>query len=243
MGGAPEKSMTSIAQLEANFLNSQYSTGPRTEKGKHRTRLNAYRHGLTGQLQLFTAEDHAAFEQHCVGILESLAPVGALEIDLAQSIAKDRWRLNRAWTLETSIFALGQTNHLGNGTPGREDPVELLTDQAHSQAHTWLTKGENIQLLALYEQRIQRSLEKKMAEFRTLRAERLAARRQALEEAQLVPQPKPTPKAPQKLPPAKAVAKPAQTPAKLQNGSVFSSPVGQSLPPDETAPTTGPQAG
>jgi hypothetical protein len=38
-------------------------------------------------------------------------------------------------------------------------------------------------LLSLYQQRIQRSIEKNMAELRTLRAERLAARQQAVEEA------------------------------------------------------------
>jgi hypothetical protein len=51
--------MTSASQQEANFANAQKSTGPKTEKGKHRTRLNACliarRHGLTGQICLLTA--------------------------------------------------------------------------------------------------------------------------------------------------------------------------------------------
>ena len=81
--------MISSAQLEANFLNAQKSTGPVTVNGKHRTRLNAYRHGLTGQIHLLTADEHEAFNQHCAGIRDSLAPVGALELDLAQSIAED----------------------------------------------------------------------------------------------------------------------------------------------------------
>jgi len=72
--------MTSTAQFESNFANAQKSTGPRTEKGKYRTRLNAYRHGLTGQIQLLTA------------------------------IAEDHWRLKRARAIETGIFALGHTD-------------------------------------------------------------------------------------------------------------------------------------
>ena len=83
-------------------------TGPRTEAGKQRSRLNAYKHGLTGQIHLFTAEEHAAFEKHCQSIVEALAPVGILEQELAQSIAEDKWRLNRARALESGIFALGQ---------------------------------------------------------------------------------------------------------------------------------------
>ena len=60
--------------------------------------------------------------------------------------------------------------------------------EAISQAKTWLKEGKNIQLLSLYEQRIQRSIERNMAELRTLRAERKAAREQALEEAVLFSQ-------------------------------------------------------
>jgi hypothetical protein len=97
------KHIASPAQLNANVANAQKSTGPKTEKGKHRTRLNAYRHGLTGQICLLTADEHEAFDQHCSGIRESLEPVGALETELAQSIAEDHWRLKRARAIETGI--------------------------------------------------------------------------------------------------------------------------------------------
>ncbi|MGA3235516.1 MAG: hypothetical protein ABSG03_04385 [Bryobacteraceae bacterium] len=179
--------MTTIAQLEANLANAQHSTGPKTEKGKHRTRLNAYRHGLTGQICLLTADEHQAFDKHCTGIRESLQPVGALESDLAQSIAEDHWRLKRARALETGIFALGQNGALGAPvTRDRDDPAQLPIDEALSQARTWLAKSDNFQLLALYEQRIHRAIEKNMAQLRTLRAERKAVHQQALEEAQLL---------------------------------------------------------
>src|SRR5580700_2198785 len=181
--------MPSSAQFEANFANAQKSSGPRTDKGKHRTRLNAYRHGLTGQIQLLTADEHEAFDQHCTGIRESLAPVGALEIELAQSIAEDHWRLKRARALETGIFAAGVLGQLGHPYGGiREDAAQLPIDEALSKAHTWIAQSENFQLLALYEQRIHRAIEKNMAELRTLRAERKAVRQQALEEAQLLAQ-------------------------------------------------------
>src|SRR5580704_11919024 len=181
--------MSSTVQFEANFANAQKSTGPRTEKGKHRTRLNAYRHGLTGQINLLTADEHQAFEKHCTGIRESLQPVGALEIELAQSIAEDHWRLKRARAIETGIFAAGVLGQLGHPFGGiREDPAQVPIDEALAKAQTWLAKSENFQLLALYEQRIHRAIEKNMAELRTLRAERQAARQQALEEAQLLAQ-------------------------------------------------------
>jgi len=119
----------------------------------------------------------------------NLSNPSALEIELARSIAEDHWRLKRARAIETGIFALGQQGALGSlATNAREDPAQLPIDEAISQARTWLAKSENFQLLALYEQRIRRAIEKNMAEFRTLRAERQAARKQALEEAQLLAQ-------------------------------------------------------
>ena len=112
--------------------------------------------------------------------------MGALEIDLAQSIAEDHWRLKRARAIETGIFALGQLGALP--TSDRDDPTQLPIDEAPSRARTWVDKGANFQLLALYEQRINRTIERNMAELRTLRADRKAARDQALEEALLLSQ-------------------------------------------------------
>src|SRR6202789_4388277 len=181
--------MASPAQSAANVANAQKSSGPKTEKGKHRTRLNAYRHGLSGQICLLTADDQQAFDQHCTGIRESLEPVGTLETELAQSIAEDHWRLKRARAIETGIFAAGVLAQLGHPYGGiREDAAQVPIDEALSKAHTWIAKSENFQLLALYEQRIHRAIEKNMAQLRTLRAERKAARQQALEEAQLLAQ-------------------------------------------------------
>jgi hypothetical protein len=165
-------------------------TGPKTETGKQRTRLNAYKHGLTGQIHILTAEEQTAFDAHCKSICASLAPVGALEIDIAQAIAEDRWRLKRARAIETGIFAAGQQSLLGfnAGVATTQDPAQLLYEDTLIQARTWLAKNDNFLLLALYEQRINRTIERNMAELRTLRAERKAAREQALEEALLLAQ-------------------------------------------------------
>jgi hypothetical protein len=164
---------------------------PKSETGTQRTRLNAYKHGLTGQIHLFTPEEHAAFEKHCQSIVDALAPVGNLEQQLAQSIAENHWRLNRARALESGIFALGQMADESDPAELQSDPPEIdqpELSQALSQARTWLADGKHIQLLSLYQQRIQRSIERNMAEVRTLRAERKAAREQALAEALLLAQ-------------------------------------------------------
>src|SRR5271154_4183292 len=180
-----------VARHDAEFPTQ--STGPagtRSEAGTQRTRLNAYKHGLTGQIHLLTAAEQTAFDAHCKSICEALAPVGALEIDIAQAIAEDRWRLKRARAIETGIFAAGKQGLLGfnPGVATTEDPAQLLIEDTLIQARTWLAKNDNFLLLALYEQRINRKIERNMAELRTLRAERKAARDQALVEALLLSQ-------------------------------------------------------
>jgi hypothetical protein len=106
-----------------------------TLEGKKRASLNAFRHGLTGQIVIHTPEDEQAFKTHCDGIREALAPVGALEIDLAQAIAEDRWRLNRARALENSVFVLGQSEHF------LETSGDPEFDTAIAQGRTWMAQA------------------------------------------------------------------------------------------------------
>jgi hypothetical protein len=175
--------MASPLQLAANKANAQFSTGPKTDRTKQRTRLNAYRHGLTGQICIFTPEEREAFDDHCTGIREALEPVGALELDLAQSIAEDRWRLKRARAVESGIYALGQSV-----PPVGDDLGQIQVGEALAQARTWLVDGKNLQLLTLYEQRIHRAVEKNSAQLTALQTKRQAIAQKALEEAQLLAQ-------------------------------------------------------
>jgi hypothetical protein len=161
------------AQLTARRENAQLSRGPRTPEGRKRSSLNAFRHGLTGQIVVQTPEDQEAFNKHCNGIREALAPVGALEIDLAQAIAEDRWRLNRARALENAIFALGQSEDVSQDS-GNPD-----VDAALAQGRTWMAHARELNLLTTYESRIRRSVEKNTAELRALQAQRKTATAEA----------------------------------------------------------------
>ena len=160
--------------------NARHSTGPKTEEGKKRSSLNASRHGLTGQVLLFTPEDRRAFDAHCAGIVQHFEPIGAFELDLAQSIAEDRWRLKRARAMDNGMQALGH----GEG-PETEHPE---VGEALDQAVTWARDARNLQLLSLYESRIQRNSERNLNELRRLQAERREKEKQALEEALLLAQ-------------------------------------------------------
>ena len=156
------------------------SPAPWAPKPRDRRALSAYRHGLTGQIQLFTDADRAAYEKHCQGYHQSLAPRGPVEIDLVQSVADDRWRLKHAACLASGIFGEGITQ------PDEVVSGNAEVDTALAQARVWISKGGNLQLLGLYESRIQRRFEKNMDQIRTLQSERKASLEQALEEADLL---------------------------------------------------------
>ena len=143
-----------------------HSTGPKTPEGKARCRLNAYRHGLTGQLCVFTPEEQQAYEKHCKVILYALAPVGDFERDAAQSIADDHWRLKRARAIEASTFALGTHEH------GVDNTGHPEVDSALAQARTWEKAAHNLQLLTVYEQRIRRAVDKNTTQLKALQTER-----------------------------------------------------------------------
>ncbi|HVW85302.1 MAG TPA: hypothetical protein VHB50_11510 [Bryobacteraceae bacterium] len=155
--------------------------GPKTPEGKDRARMNSWRHGLTGHIMILVPEERAAYEAHCKGIHDSLRPSGTLESTLAQAVADGHWRLKHANSLQNSIFALGHC-----GEPGNIEGPNLEVAAALGQARTWADDAHQLQLLSLYESRIRRGIEKDMAEIRRLQAERKAAEKQALEEAQLL---------------------------------------------------------
>jgi hypothetical protein len=170
--------MISEKQLEANRRNALLSTGAKTDEGRNRSRMNALRHGLTGQVTTMTDEDRAAHDQFSNALMQDLAPEGAMEIQLAQRVATDSWRLNRISAIEDNLFALGQ---LQNGGQACADVPEL--DAALTDARVFTLESKQLQLLTLYEQRINRSLQKNLAILQSLQATRKAEHEAAMKEA------------------------------------------------------------
>jgi hypothetical protein len=169
--------MTSDKQLEANQANALLSSGP-TEEGKKRSRLNALRHGITGQVTTMTDEDRAAHDKLSQALVKDLAPEGAMEIQLAQRIATDSWRLNRISAVEDNLFALGLHE---NG--GLIDPTNTQIDAALTTARVFTLESKQLQLLTLYEQRLNRAIQKNLALLQSLQASRKAERRKQMMEA------------------------------------------------------------
>jgi hypothetical protein len=170
--------MISDKQLEANRANALLSTGAKTEAGRKRSSMNALRHGITGQVTTMTDEDRVAHDKFSQALIKDLAPEGAMEIQLAQRIATDSWRLNRISAIEDNLFALGLHENGGRLCPDNEQ-----IDAALTTASVFTVESKNLQLLTLYEQRINRSIQKNLAILQSLQAVRKAEREAAMNEA------------------------------------------------------------
>jgi hypothetical protein len=160
----------SPARIKANHKNATRSTGPRTKEGKARISLNGLSHGLTGQTVLMPYEDREQYEAFIAETIAGFEAESDTELQLVAEVADDQWRLKRARAIEEGMFASGLEG---------DDPVTA----AFNQARAFLDGIDEIALLNLYATRIRRNIDKNLAEFDSLRAERKAARERALKQA------------------------------------------------------------
>ena len=152
----PRPNFVSPIRLEANRRNAQLSTGPRTEAGKQRSRLNARRHGLTGQVSVLPDADRVAIERFCKPIMAEFSPGTEYETQLARAIAESQWRLNRARSIEDNFFA----NEIARYPDSPIAGGHLQIADALHQASAFTRESAAFDRLTLYEQRIQRAMAK-----------------------------------------------------------------------------------
>jgi hypothetical protein len=149
-------------------------------KPRDKRAFNAYRHGLTGQVIVIAPSDEKPYKDHCQSIHQSWAPVGGMEIDLAQQIADDRWRMKRASAIESSVLARG-LNQPDDALSGNEQ-----VDIALGMGRVWGEQKKDLNLLTLYESRIQRRIDKNVALLLLLQQNRRETLQQIVEEAAIL---------------------------------------------------------
>jgi hypothetical protein len=102
--------MATAKQIQANRLNAQRSTGPRTLEGKARSSMNALRHGLTAETIVLVSEEEPGYHDLRGALLTSYAPANAHEMMLVDNIAAGYWRTIRARKFEKAIFDIETAN-------------------------------------------------------------------------------------------------------------------------------------
>ena len=98
--------MASRRQIAANRRNAARSTGPRTDKGKQRSRQNAVRHGLTAETVVTILEDADRYEALEQALIRDYRPETEIEHQLVARLASLLWRLRRATLIEAGLFQI-----------------------------------------------------------------------------------------------------------------------------------------
>ena len=96
----------SEAQIRANRDNAQKSTGPKTEAGKARARMNALKHGMRSKSPIVLPhEDPAELDARLRTWVEEWQPQNAIERELVERAAKASWALERAERYEAALLS------------------------------------------------------------------------------------------------------------------------------------------
>jgi hypothetical protein len=163
--------MSSEAQILANRLNAEKSTGPRTEEGKAVASQNAVKHGLSARQDIISTEDRDQFEIHHRQMLDDLAPVGPLELVLADRIVSLSWRLKRAERIQNEAFdyllAKGSRKKAGEFTESAGDSEDHADLEFGQAIVTDFANERALERLMIYERRIESSVYRTISQLRT----------------------------------------------------------------------------
>jgi hypothetical protein len=96
--------MATIKQIEANRLNAQKSTGPRSSEGKAVTSMNALKSGIDAQSHLIRGEDHSQLQTLAAEYLERFRPATPEERFYVDTLIRDDWQLRRLAKADAQIW-------------------------------------------------------------------------------------------------------------------------------------------
>ena len=111
--------------------------------------LMGRRDPATGQSVLRTETDAETHRKFIAEYVATLKPDGMVEIQLAQRLAQDTWRINRIQAVEENIFALGHSEKFAN--------IESAHPEIHAamvQALTFRNDPKVLSYIATYEQKL-----------------------------------------------------------------------------------------
>jgi hypothetical protein len=96
--------MSSKRSINASRANGALSRGPVTPQGHERCQIAAITHGLASRRVVLDHESEADFHALRDMYVAALQPQTPLEIDLVEQLVAARWRVDRAWAVETALL-------------------------------------------------------------------------------------------------------------------------------------------
>jgi hypothetical protein len=147
----------SAKRIAANRENAKRSTGPKTPEGKAVVRLNGMKHGIYSEMTVVDFEEERELVAFGRRMRAELAPVGELELALADRIVSLAWRIRRLTSVEGEILEAGNNDR----QPG-------CAFGGYS--------GEKLQRLSRYETTLDRQFYRTLHELQRLQAARRGER-------------------------------------------------------------------
>jgi hypothetical protein len=126
--------MATIAQIEANRINAQKSTGPTSDPGKEAVRFNALKTGIDAASIIIPGEDPDNFLKLAEGFTDSWQPANAAESELVDHLIEDSWRLRRLRAAETQMWTRSIE---GRRTVRRHNPRTEFGDAYEGHCNTF----------------------------------------------------------------------------------------------------------
>ena len=116
-------------QIDANWLNARKSTGPNAPGGKYNSSQYAITHGQFAKSIPLPGESADRFNALMAAYINHFNPDGPDGFDLVESMAANRWRLRRTWTLETGSLTQEQDAQAA-ATRGEDPPTQTALAMA-----------------------------------------------------------------------------------------------------------------
>jgi hypothetical protein len=164
-----------------NQQNSLHSTGPRTDEGKKRSKMNAVKHNLSGNHLILQEHELEAYAERTKAMLADLKPQSEPERQIAQKIIDLNFRINRITAIENNMLNFDMcANERENSSD--EARVEIM----RAQTKAWKQDAQSFEILGRYEARLSRQLlqyQKEFERLQTIRKAETAAAAQTKETA------------------------------------------------------------
>jgi hypothetical protein len=168
----------SEAQLAANQANAPKSTGPRTPEGKSISRLNGITHRVTQQVMIMPEPQMQAYLDFHKEQQEAHKPADPIERQMVQTVIDTQWRMNCARAWEMSLFADNHEKFSDRINTERPDVQAAMT-----AILTLSNKANELRLMSLYEQRLNRTFLTTMKQLNERQAARKEREQKEMEEA------------------------------------------------------------
>ena len=134
---------------------STFNKAPKTiTLEDQRSVLQGRRSPVTGQAVPMTETDADSHRRFIAEYVAALKPDGMIEIQLAQRLAQDCWRINRIQAVEENIFALGHSEPYAK--------IKTAHPEIHAamvQALTFRNDPKLLSYIALYEARLTKNFQ------------------------------------------------------------------------------------